>query len=102
MEDQKTTEGQPQVGSDALLASLLAWMPICGECRSRLATHEQTWSDRGPIYYCDKDECGKSAQQHHDGDSWADQTGLERVEVWWAGTVRLIEANAKDQATRGA
>ena len=101
---QNTEVRQPetQVGSDDLLVSLRSWMPICGECRCRLATHAQVWSDRGPIYYCDQDKCDKSAQQRHDGDSWADQTGLVREEVQWAETVRLIEAKTERKTLEAA
>ena len=79
--------------STSLLASLRSWMPHCLFC-NRLATRQQTWSDRGPLYFCDSDTCAAEARDCFDGDHDYDRYGLEVCAVAWAETARLVEANS--------
>lgn len=66
----------------------LNWMPPCS-CGSH-ATHEQYWSDRGPLYYCDDQKCGHDALKAFVDDGAGDRHGLLRQEVFWAKTARLL------------
>ena len=79
------THGGQSLLTDGL-AGTLRWLPRC-YCGA-LATREQTWSDRGPLYYCDREDCDKEARKAHDEDHEYDQTGLERGECLWAETAR--------------
>ena len=92
MQEQQTKlDGGASVSTDGLATTVANWMPRC-DCGA-FATHEQTWSDRGPIYYCDKPECDAEAMQAFTGDHDYDQYGLERGECLWAETARFLVAS---------
>jgi hypothetical protein len=78
------------------LVRTLGWIPRCEFCGA-LSTHEQTWSDRGPAYYCDKPECDKCVKEWYSNDHEYDQIDLRRGECLWAETSRFLTNNTRHQ-----
>ena len=75
------------------LVRALVWIPRCEYCGT-LSTHKQTWSDRLPVFYCDKPECDKRAKECYDTDLKCDQIDFRRGECLWAETSRFLTDNA--------
>ena len=76
------------VGS--LSASLRKWIPRCEFCDC-FATRQQTWSDRGPLYFCCSETCATKARACYDEDNEYDQYGLEIYDVKWKETAMILQ-----------
>jgi hypothetical protein len=75
---------------ESLSGSLRKWMPRCEFCDC-FATRQQTWSDRGPLYFCCSETCATKARACYDEDHEYDQYGLEIYPVKWKETAMILQ-----------